>query len=73
MFLRKGLSSSFCIALSEQILGNEALNMPGVSRDSLDVDFVSGSRDPVLGVFTPVTENLFVHFISWSFVAVNIR
>jgi hypothetical protein len=72
MSLRKSLSSCFGIALCEQVLSNEALNMASVARDSLDVDFMSGSSDPVLGVFTPVTEHFFVHFISWSFVTVNI-
>lgn len=72
MSLRKSLSSCFGIALCEQVFSDEALNMASVTRDSLDMDFMGRSRDPVLSVFTPVTEHFFVHFISWSLVAVNI-
>lgn len=71
MAFRESLGSSFGITLGEQILSNKSLNMPSVSRDSLDSNFVSRASDPVLGVFTPVTEYFFVHFISGSSVAVD--
>jgi hypothetical protein len=73
MVFRKSLSSGLGIALSEQILSNQSFHMPCVSRDSLDSDFVRGARDPVLGVFRPVSEDLLVDFVSRSFVAIDSR
>lgn len=71
MLFSESLRSRFGVTLGEQILCDQSLDMSGVSRDSLDCDFMGGSRDPVLGVLTPVAEDFFVNFVSRSFVAVD--
>lgn len=73
MALGEGLSSSFSVTLGEQILRNQSLDMASVSRDSLNSDFVGGTGNPVLSVFTPVTEDLLVDSVLRSLVAIDCR
>lgn len=71
MLLRESLRSRFSVTLGKQILCDQSLDMPGVSRDSLDCNFMGGSGDPVLGVLRPIAEDLLVNFVCRSFVAVD--
>ena len=40
--------------------------MARVVWNVLEVDLMGGSSDPVLGVFAPISKDLFVYFIGWG-------
>lgn len=64
MALAEGLGGHLGVTLSEQVFRNQSLDMASVSGGALNCYLVSGSSNPSLGIFRPISKHFLVNFIS---------